>query len=178
MNTVDELAQQGDSDALDPWVSSPMQVDILPYTPQYREDFHRLNLEWIVQYFWVEPSDTLVLSDPETHVLQPGGSIFFAQCCEQVVGTCALLKHPDRGFELAKMGVTRLYRGMGIGRQLAETALEQVKALGARAIFLETNSNLLPAIRLYTRLGFRTRPFPQGRSERYQRADIYMVLEW
>jgi ribosomal protein S18 acetylase RimI-like enzyme len=94
------------------------------------------------------------------------------------VGTCALLYHPKQGYELSKMGVTRLYRGMGIGRKLVETALEKVQSFGARTIFLETHSSLIPAMRLYKKFGFQIKPFPQGCSERYVRADTYMVLEW
>jgi GNAT superfamily N-acetyltransferase len=156
--------------------AQPEAIEIIAYEPQYKEDFKRLNLEWIVYYFTVEPIDIVLLSDPETYFLQPGGAIFFARCCEQIVGTCALLKHPDRGFELSKMGVTRLYRGMHIGQRLVETALAHVKALGEKAIFLETNVKLLPALNLYKKLGFIERQFPHGRSERYQRADTYMVL--
>lgn len=153
-------------------------LTILAYAPHYRDDFRRLNLEWIEPYFGAESLDHLVLADPETYFLAPGGAIFFAQHCGEIVGTCALMKHPECGFELAKMGVTRLYRGMHIGRTLAETALAHARACGATSIFLETNSKLLPAVHLYTALGFRPAPFPRGRSGRYQRADTYMVLSW
>jgi ribosomal protein S18 acetylase RimI-like enzyme len=153
-------------------------VTIIAYAPHYRKDFKRLNLEWIEHYFGAESLDHVVLSDPERYFIQPGGAIFFAKHCGEIVGTCALMKHPGRGFELAKMGVTRLYRGMHIGRTLVETALEQVRVLGGTSIFLETNSKLIPAVHLYTALGFRSAPFPQGRSERYQRADTYMALTW
>jgi len=182
MKLVD-VAQYNHQQSLNPQDSSPSDtadwgVTILPYTPQYRLDFKRLNLEWITAYFSVEPLDTRLLSDPETYFLQPGGAIFFAKCCMEIVGTVGLLMHPDGGFELSKMGVTRLYRGRGIGQQLVQTALEKAKSLGAKAVFLETHSKLLPAVLLYKKLGFCTKPFPNGRSERYQRADTYMVLEW
>ena len=168
------------SDASPQLTAALEEIDIIPYQPQYKEDFKRLNLEWITYYFVVEPLDMDLLSEPEKYFLQPGGAIFFAKpaACEEVVGTCALLKHPDRGFELSKMGVTRLYRGMHIGQRLAETALAHVKALGEKRLFLETNTKLLPALMLYKKLGFVARPFPGGRSERYNRADTYMVLEW
>jgi GNAT superfamily N-acetyltransferase len=183
MQTIQDLARQDYRTSHDSRVSSPIytesfEVEIIAYEPQYRGDFKRLNLEWIETLFTVEPLDTILLSDPETYFLQPGGAIWFAQCCTQIVGTCALLKHPDRGFELSKMGVTRLYRGVGIGRKLVESALEQVKSLGARTIFLETHSRLVPAMRLYQKFGFQIRTYPQGRPKRYVRADTYMVLEW
>lgn len=183
MQTMQDLARQDHRASQDFRVSSPIyterwDVDIIPYAPQYRADFKRLNLEWIEHYFAVEPIDTVLLSDPERYFLQPGCTIWFARCCGDIVGTCGLLYHPEYGYELSKMGVTRLYRGMGIGRQLVETALEKVKSLGARTIFLETHSSLIPAMLLYKKLGFQIRPFPHGCSERYVRADTYMVRAW
>jgi GNAT superfamily N-acetyltransferase len=153
-------------------------VEIIDYESQYKEEFKQLNLEWIEYYFSVEEIDNAMLSDPEKYYLQPGGYIFFARYCGQIVGTCALLKHQGRGFELSKMGVTRYHRGMGIGTKLVGTALEKVRSLGEKGLFLETNSKLLPAMYLYKKFGFRERAFPHRRSERYQRADTYMVLEF
>jgi putative acetyltransferase len=66
---------------------------------------------------------------------------------------------------------------MGIGTKLVETAVQKVKSLGETRLFLETNRKLLPALSLYKQFGFRERVFPHGRSQRYQRADTYTVLE-
>ena len=173
MQTLQNVVETPCQASLDAWPFGA--IAIIDYAPQYKEDFKRLNLEWIAYYFSVEDIDNALLSDPEKYFLRPGGYIFFAQCCEQIVGTCALLKHPERGFELSKMGVTRPYRGMHIGRTLVETALEKVRALGEPESFLETHSKLLPAMHLYKKFGFRQKPFPHGRSERYQRANTYMV---
>jgi len=184
MKTVDTLARKDRTEALDMLVSTrahprPLEaVEIIDYAPQYKEVFKQLNLEWIEYYFSVEEIDNAMLSDPEKYYLQPGGYIFFARYCEQIVGTCALLKHQEQGFELSKMGVTRYHRGMGIGKKLVATALQKVKSLGEKGLFLETNSKLLPAMFLYKKFGFRETAFPRGHSQRYQRADTYMVLEF
>lgn len=151
-------------------------IEIIDYAPRYKADFKRLNLEWIEAYFGVESIDETQLSHPESYFLQPGGYIYFAKYCGQIVGTCALLKHQDRGFELSKMGVTKFYRGMGIGRKLAETAIEKVRSLNENQLFLETNHMLIPAVNLYKHLGFQKRAFPDGHSARYQRANLYMIL--
>jgi putative acetyltransferase len=45
-------------------------------------------------------------------------------------------------------------RGRGVGRMLMEAAVAEARAKGARRLFLETNSKLGPAIRLYERMGF------------------------
>jgi GNAT superfamily N-acetyltransferase len=183
MKTLHTLAREKRPEALDTSVSTRTNaglseaVEIIDYEAQYKEVFKQLNLEWIEHYFSVEEADNAMLSDPEHYVLQPGGYIFFAKCGEKIVGTCALVKHQEEGFELSKMAVTRNHRGLGIGNKLVETAVQKVKSLGEKRLFLETNSKLLPAMSLYKKFGFRERAFPHERSLRYQRADTYMVLE-
>ena len=67
-------------------------VDVVTWRPEYREDFERLNREWIEAYFAVEPSDLAVFRDPEEAIVRPGGEIFFVVDDEGVRGTCALLR--------------------------------------------------------------------------------------
>jgi putative acetyltransferase len=80
--------------------------------------------------------------------------------------------------ELTKMAVTEKFQGLKIGERLALAAINKAKSLGGKSIFLETNSKLLPAIKLYKKLGFEHKAYPKCKSEHYQRADTYMVLEF
>jgi ribosomal protein S18 acetylase RimI-like enzyme len=48
-------------------------------------------------------------------------------------------------------------RGRGVGRALVQKAIEMVKALGAEAVDLTTNSSREAANQLYKKLGFETR---------------------
>src|SRR5437764_9270790 len=82
--------------------------------------FRRLNEEWIVRYFALEPKDEEALSDPQTSILGCGGRIFFADRQGEVVGCCALLAIGPGEFEVAKMAVTDGCQGVGIGRRLLE----------------------------------------------------------
>lgn len=153
-------------------------VEIIPFESRYREDFKRLNVAWLEKYFRVEPFDDEVLSNPETHILEPGGRIFFArvrgETGGEIAGTCALRPEGDR-FELTKMAVDERFQGLGLGRKLIEAVIAEFKRLGARELFLESNSALKPAITLYETSGFHHRPRP-GASH-YIRADVYMVYE-
>jgi len=151
-------------------------VEILEFDPRFRDHFRQLNLEWIERFFRIEPPDREILEDPETFVLAKGGHIFFARLGNEIVGTCALLKHEDGTFELAKMGVTPRAQGKQVGRRLAVAAIRQARAVGASAVFLETNSRLIPAIRLYESLGFIHASPPPRQEERYARADVFMRL--
>ena len=63
---------------------------IVDFTSDRREDFARLNLEWLERWFTVEAIDHDVLGDPETHILAGGGRILFAiDDVGDVLGTVA-----------------------------------------------------------------------------------------
>ncbi len=146
---------------------------IVPYEPAYRDDFKRLNVEWLEKFFYVEEIDDRVLSDPETHILKSGGFIFFALIGRDVVGTAALIKAEGNRYELSKMSVTEAFKGRGIGRKLALAAIRKFEKTGARELYLESNSRLTAALSLYESLGFAHRP--ARRDSEYTRADVYML---
>jgi hypothetical protein len=81
-------------------------IDILPFESKYRDDFKRLNVEWLERYSFVEPIGEEVLSDPEEAILESGGFIWVARHDREIVGTAALIHAGDQRFELAKMAVT------------------------------------------------------------------------
>lgn len=149
-------------------------IAVIPFLPQYAADFRRLNLEWIERLFKVEAPDLEVLDDPERAIIAPGGMIFFARDGDAVVGTAAMIRvAPDR-CELAKMGVATTHQRRGIGELLGQACTAWARERGVRSVFLETNSRLGNAIRLYERLGFRHAPFPHPSD--YARGDVYMEL--
>lgn len=156
-------------------------VRIIDFEPRYRDAFRDLNLEWISQYFVVEPEDERMLMNPEGEILEKGGAILFALSHnpmtgqDEVLGTCALIKKPGNMYELAKMGVTESARGKQIGKKLLAGAIEKARRMGAGMLMLETNSRLTPAINLYRKLGFEPVPFEE--ESKYDRADVCMRLK-
>ena len=148
-------------------------VDIVPFDRAYRDDFRRLNVEWLEKYFEVEGVDERILTNPEAHIIDNGGFILFARAGSETIGTVALIKAGDDRFELSKMAVTEAYQGRGIGRKLAEAAIGQFIHAGARELYLESNSRLTPALTLYESLGFVHEELPV--ETYYERADVYMV---
>ncbi len=147
---------------------------IVPFEPALREHFYRLNEAWLQTYFYVEEIDHRVLSNPETEILQAGGTILFAMLGEEVVGTCALLHESESVYELSKMAVDEQRQGLGIGRALMEAAIAEFRQRNGRTLFLETNNKLVPAIRLYESMGFEHQPSTKPDSH-YARANVYMV---
>jgi ribosomal protein S18 acetylase RimI-like enzyme len=74
------------------------------------------------------------------------------------------------------MSVTESCRRNGIGRQLLQRVIAEARAMGAYRLYLETNSKLTPAIRLYESLGFCHLPPERIVPSAYARADVYMEL--
>jgi DNA-binding MarR family transcriptional regulator/GNAT superfamily N-acetyltransferase len=148
-------------------------VKVVDYTPVYRNIFKQLNIEWLEKYFYVEQIDEDVLSDPDRFILKPGGHIFIALKDNRPVGTAALIAADKDSLELSKMSVTESVQGNGIGRLLLEKTIEYFKKSGKTRLFLESNSKLKPALKLYESAGFKHIKKPDGDSH-YQRADVYM----
>lgn len=150
------------------------ELRVVPFAPQLREHFYRLNAEWLAKYFKIEPIDHAVLSEPEKHILAPGGSILFALVGDEVVGTCALMPDGPGVYELTKMAVTGGHQGLGIGRRLMEAAIAEFHRLGGKELFLESQRRLQPALKLYESVDFEMQPGVKPGSH-YQRADVYMI---
>jgi GNAT superfamily N-acetyltransferase len=149
-------------------------VEIIPFEPRYRDDFKRLNVEWLEKYFYVEAFDDHVLSHPEAVILKPGGFIFFARYQGAIVGTCALIRVGRRRVEFSKMAVTERCQGLGIGRRLLLAAIRQFETMGVKELFLESSRKLEPALALYESQGFVHAPRPKMETH-YHRSDVYMV---
>jgi len=148
-------------------------VQIVDFGPQYAGAFHDLNEEWISTWFKMEEEDHHALDHPKEHILDKGGHIFIALYKGEPVGTCAIIKMNDGGFELAKMAVSPKAKGKGIGWLLGRACLEKARALGAHRVYLESNTRLKPAISLYHKLGFKKITGPPSP---YERCDIQMEL--
>ena len=149
------------------------EVQIIPYTDAHEDAFRRLNVAWISTYFVMEASDYAALDHPSKKIIEPGGSIFMAQWRGEIVGTCALIKLTDDIYELAKMAVTPAAQGKHIGWLLGQAVIAKARELGAKTLWLESNTLLEPAIRLYQKLGFQK---IKGNPSAYQRSNIQMEL--
>ncbi|MDX2069944.1 MAG: bifunctional helix-turn-helix transcriptional regulator/GNAT family N-acetyltransferase [Haliscomenobacter sp.] len=151
-------------------------VKIVDYTPVYQQAFRDLNVEWISKYFKMEPADYQALDHPQSYILDKGGHILVALYQGQPVGVCALIKkdHPVFDYELGKMAVSPAAQGKSIGFLLGKAILDKARELGARNVFLESNTLLKPAINLYYKLGFEK---ISGYPSPYERSNIQMMVE-
>jgi putative acetyltransferase len=156
-------------------VKSQKQVIVRVFHPGDEYAFRRLNEEWITRYFRLEEKDAEVLSNPKA-IIDSGGSILMALAGDVAIGCCALVPMGNGSFEVSKMAVTRSHQGRGIGRRLLTEVVNEARHLGARRLYLETNSTLHPAIRLYESVGFKKISAEGVKPSPYQRADVYMDM--
>ncbi len=136
--------------------------------------FCTLNIEWITQYFELEEKDRKMLENPEDEIISKGGRILIAQSGEDIVGTAALLPKMPGLIELAKMTVAASHRGQGVGKMLLARADEEARSMGARRIWLETNTKLGPAIALYSAHGYRDLSMGEYHPTPYSRCNVQM----
>jgi putative acetyltransferase len=153
-----------------------MELTIREFAPGDAIAFQRLNEEWITRYFAMEARDVHALEHPDDAILKGGGRIFFSVKGGTPVGCCALVATRDGEFEVAKMAVTAQAQGLGIGRMLLERVIAEARAAGATRLFLNTNTVLTPAIRLYESVGFRHIPAERVTASEYVRANVFMEL--
>ena len=157
-------------------IRESLEVEIVAYEPQYAAAFKSLNEEWISTYFEMEEADHKALDHPQEYILDKGGKIFVALYNNEAVGVCALIKLNDNeyDFEMAKMAVSPSAQGKSIGSLLGNAVINAALEMGAKNVYLESNTLLKPAINLYHKLGFKK---IAGKSTPYKRCDIQMVLD-
>jgi glutamate/tyrosine decarboxylase-like PLP-dependent enzyme/GNAT superfamily N-acetyltransferase len=141
--------------------------------PAHYSAFKEINYAWINKYFKVEQGDLDSLENPVKYFIAIGGAVLLACQGDEILGTTALKPIGDNSLELCKMGVSEAARGLGIGHAIGEAAIAKAKELGAKRLYLETNSSLGPALNLYKKLGFST---VENFSSPYVRADVAMEM--
>jgi len=148
--------------------------EIIEYEDKHQADFAALNYAWIEKYFKVEEEDKKALEAPHKKIIAPGGAILLVALGEEIVGTCALIKMTNEKYELAKMAMDEKHQGQGLGMKLGLASIEKAKEMGAKTLYLETNSSLKPAIHLYHKLGFQN---IENIDSPYERCNVQMELQ-
>jgi ribosomal protein S18 acetylase RimI-like enzyme len=151
-----------------------VNVEIVPFRSEHASRFSELNREWLERYNLMEPSNEEQLTDPEAYFLSHDGQIFVARHRDQVIGTCAVVPHGAEGWELAKLAVDSNFRGQGIARRLVTRCIEYAREQGGQRVFLVSNSQLQPALRLYESFGFQYCDVPAVK--KYDHEDVSMEL--
>ncbi|MBX3236823.1 MAG: GNAT family N-acetyltransferase [Nitrospiraceae bacterium] len=85
----------------------------------------------------------------------PRGCLLLARINGEWVGCVAVRKQDTESCEMKRLYVKTQYRGLGLGRRLAELAIRCAQKLGYSRILLDTLPCMAEAQSLYHSLGFR-----------------------
>jgi ribosomal protein S18 acetylase RimI-like enzyme len=92
----------------------------------------------------------------------PRGALLLAWVDDAVAGCCALrpmdaADYPNAA-EMKRLYVRKAFRGLGLGRQLAEAILDEARRAGYSHVLLDTLDDMEAARALYEDLGFEEIP--------------------
>jgi ribosomal protein S18 acetylase RimI-like enzyme len=92
----------------------------------------------------------------------PRGALLLAHVDGELAGCCALRPldagdYPNAA-EMKRLYVRKAFRGFGLGRQLAEAALDAARRAGYDCVLLDTLDDMEAARQLYEELGFEEIP--------------------
>ena len=152
-------------------MSNKHEVEIIEFSEELSEPIKTLNFEWLEKYFRVEEGDVASLSNPQKHIIDKGGHVYYAKLNGEIVGTASLLKKNETVYELGKMAVSDKAQGQGIGTILLEHCLKIAKQKQIKTLILYSNTILQSAIHLYRKYGFEEVELESGL---YERANIKM----
>jgi ribosomal protein S18 acetylase RimI-like enzyme len=116
-----------------------------------RETYPELDIE---QFIGEHDYDESGAKFPGEYV-PPFGRLLVALNDNLVCGCIALGKLSESICEMRTLFVPPAYRGQGIGRKLAETLLDEARAVGYSVVRLDTLRFMDSAFGLYRSLGFR-----------------------
>lgn len=133
-------------------------LKIISFEEKYAEDFKKININWLKPLFEVTTSDKKALNNPVDEIINKNGYIFLAQIDQQIVGCVALEKVDHKIYMLSRMGVDSNYQGLKIGQNLIDVSINKAKELNAKKLFLYTSYQLVKAINLYFKNGFKAVP--------------------
>ncbi len=92
----------------------------------------------------------------------PRGSLLLARCEGQWAGCCALRPLDSSDYanacEMKRLYVRQAFRGLGIGRALAEAILDMARQAGYSCVLLDTLDDMESARAMYVNLGFEEIP--------------------
>ena len=152
-----------------------IKYEIINLKIEYEKHFYDLNIAWLKEFFLVEDYDQKILSNPQKHIINKGGSIFFAKKNKKIIGVVALMPTDEFDvFERTKMGVKKSFRNQGVGRLLINKCIEKVKLDKLKKVIIYSNRKLENAIYLYKSFGFTE--VELEKKSNYQRADIKLEL--
>lgn len=151
-------------------------MKIVPYSPDYKQDFIDLNVAWISELFTMEPEDVRELSNVDNYI-EAGGQIFFALDDNgSVMACCMIAPREDGDWEIMKFAARGMYTGTGAGGACLKACIDYARdEKGVDRIIIVTNQKCTKAIHLYHKHGFTEIPVDKKKFP-FERANVAFEL--
>lgn len=151
-------------------------MKIVPYSPEYKDDFVEMNRNWISEMFVMEPQDEKELANIEPYI-EKGGQIFFAlDNGGNVMACCMIAPREDGDWEIMKFAARGMYTGTGAGSACLKACIDYAKSLGLPKIIIVSNRKCTHAVHLYRKFGFTEIPADKKKFP-FSRADIAFEMK-
>lgn len=151
-------------------------MKIVPYSPEYKEEFIEMNKAWISGMFRMEPQDEKELANIEPYI-EKGGQIFFALDNQgNVMASCMIAPRDDGDWEIMKFAAKGMYTGTGAGSACLKACIGYAREQGLPRIIIVSNRKCTHAVHLYRKFGFREIPVDKKQFP-FDRADIAFEMK-
>ena len=147
-------------------------MKIIPYESKYREDFIRLNTEWLERFYWIEDFDQDAM-DRVDELVQNGAMAYFAVENGEILATCMTMPLENDTWEMCKLAARNQYTGTGAGNSVFCACMSYAVSHGAKRLVLISCTGLKAAIHLYRKNGFHEVPYRKD-YWKSEKADIEM----
>lgn len=77
-------------------------MNIIEYDKKYKNEFIRLNTEWLNRFFMVEPVDQDMMDRVE-ELIENGAMVYFAIENDKVLATCMAMPIKENHWEICKL---------------------------------------------------------------------------
>jgi len=124
-------------------------------------DLFRDYAAWLQVDYCLQDFETELAGLPGAYA-PPAGGLWIARVDGAPAGVVGVWPLEGGACEMKRLWVREAYRGLGLGRRLAEAALAGARAGGQRQMVLETLDFMEAAQVLYAELGFRAVPPEAG----------------
>lgn len=154
-------------------------VVIIDYQPSLKKHLYELAGYWLIGYLKgkLEDDENFSLRNPDLAYLQQGGFLFYARYKEKIIGCVALKRLGDETFELRHLCVDPKFQSLGVATKLIERCVSRCKENAATELWLQTDSGVPLANKIFYKFGFTERKAPPSmkvlkRTEKVLRLEV------